>query len=66
MTLPPINPASIRREPSIDAAAPFRQWEEMPEDLAMDGLHGDWRAKEMMARVINEELPRLAPDLRTF
>ncbi len=89
MTLPPINPASIRRafdqptadgweaafrevnafirsEPSIDTAAAFRQWEEMPEDLAMDGLHGDWRAKEMMARVINDEMPRLAPDLRTF
>lgn len=89
MTLPPINPASIRRafdqptaedwqeafqevnafirsEPSIDTAAAFSQWEEMPEDLAMDGLHGDWRAKEMMARVINEELPRLAPDLKTF
>lgn len=53
----------IRTQISIDTAAAFAGWEEMPQDLAADGIHGDWRAKEMMARVINEAMPRLAPDL---
>lgn len=56
--------AFIRTQTHIDTAAPFDAWTEMPSELAADGLHGDWRAKQMMAEVINRELPRIAPDLR--
>jgi len=34
-------------------AAPFTDYAEMPETLALDGLHGDVRAKQMMAAAIN-------------
>ncbi len=45
--------AFIRTQAHMDTAAPFRGMEEMPEDLSLDGLHGDWRAKRMMADAIN-------------
>ena len=79
LTLPPINPAQIRKafdqptapdwqeklakvnafirtQPHIDTAAPFAGYSEMPADLAVDGLHGDVRAKQMMAAAINQAL----------
>lgn len=43
----------IRTQPHIDTAAPFASYVEMPETLAMDGLHGDIRAKQMMAAAVN-------------
>lgn len=43
----------IRTQRHIDTAAPFRGMEEMPEELSLDGLHGDWQAKRMMAGEIN-------------
>ena len=46
----------IRKEPHIDVAAPFEGMEELPTWLALDGLHGDWNMKQMMAQVINEEM----------
>lgn len=80
MTLPPINPANIRKafdEPTaegwraafdevnafirgevhIDTAAPFEGMEKLPTWLALDGIHGDWNMKRMMAEVINREFP---------
>lgn len=79
LTLPPINPANIRKafqedtvpdwkekfeavnawirtQPHIDTAAPFLYMEEMPTDLALDGLHGDYDAKAMMAEEINAHI----------
>lgn len=43
----------IRTQPHVDTAAPFAQMETMPTELALDGLHGDWNAKQMMAGEIN-------------
>lgn len=51
--------AFIRQEPHIDVAAPFEDMEELPTWLALDGLHGDWNMKQMMAQVINEEMKKL-------
>ena len=48
--------AFIRTQPHIDTAAPFAAFREMPKELAMDGLHGDVRAKQMMAEQINQSL----------
>lgn len=58
--------AFIRTQVHIDTAAPFASWEEMPAELAADGLHGDWRAKRMMAEAINRGMRRIAPDLKRF
>ena len=51
--------AFIRTQPHIDVAAPFEDMEELPTWLALDGLHGDWNMKQIMADVINRELPKL-------
>ena len=48
--------AFIRTQEHIDTAAPFAGYAEMPVALAMDGLHGDVRATQMMAAVINQSL----------
>lgn len=45
--------AFIRTQPHVDTAAPFAEMETMPTELALDGLHGDWNAKQMMAGEIN-------------
>ena len=34
--------------------------EELPTWLALDGIHGDWNMKRMMAEVINREFPKVA------
>ena len=49
----------IRSQPHIDVAAPFENLGELPTWLALDGLHGDWNMKQIMANVINQEMPRL-------
>lgn len=46
----------IRTQPHIDTASPFRDYEVMPSELAMDGIHGDWNAKQMIAGEINREI----------
>ncbi len=46
----------IRSEPHIDTAAPFKNFEVMPAELALDGIHGDWNAKQMIAGEINREI----------
>uniref|UniRef100_UPI004025389A SGNH/GDSL hydrolase family protein n=1 Tax=Dialister sp. TaxID=1955814 RepID=UPI004025389A len=51
--------AFIRSEEHIDTAAPFAAFPVMPTELAMDGLHGDWNAKQMIAGEINREMERL-------
>ncbi len=46
----------IRTLPHIDVAAPFEKMSEgreMPAELAVDGLHGDVKAKQIMAASIN-------------
>lgn len=52
--------AFIRGEVHIDTAAPFEKMEELPTWLALDGIHGDWNMKRMMAEVINREFPKVA------
>lgn len=52
--------AFIRGEVHIDTAAPFEEMEELPIWLALDGIHGDWNMKRMMAEVINREFPKVA------
>ena len=52
--------AFIRGEVLIDTAAPFEKMEELPTWLALDGIHGDWNMKRMMAEVINREFPKVA------
>ena len=47
----------IRGEVHIDTAAPFEAMEDLPTWLALDGIHGDWNMKQMMADVINREFP---------
>ena len=51
--------AFIRGEIHIDTAAPFADMEELPTHFALDGIHGDWNMKRMMAEVINREFPRI-------
>lgn len=51
--------AFIRGEVHIDTAAPFEKMEELPTWLALDGIHGDWNMKRMMAEVINLEFPKI-------
>lgn len=51
--------AFIRGEVHIDTAAPFEEMEELPTWLALDGIHGDWNMKRMMAEVINREFPKV-------
>lgn len=51
--------AFIRGEVHIDTAAPFEEMKELPTWLALDGLHGDWNMKRMMAEVINREFPKV-------
>ena len=48
--------AYIRSQPHIDTAAPFAAFDVMPSELAMDGIHGDWNAKQMIAGAINREM----------
>ncbi len=43
----------IRTQPHVDTAAPFDGMDVMPAELALDGIHGDWNAKMMMAGEIN-------------
>lgn len=46
----------IRTQPHIDTAAPFADYPVMPGELAMDGIHGDWNAKQMIAGEINRHI----------
>lgn len=46
----------IRSQPHIDTAAPFADYPVMPGELAMDGIHGDWNAKQMIAGEINRHM----------
>lgn len=46
----------IRTQPHIDTAAPFADYLVMPGELAMDGIHGDWNAKQMIAGEINRHM----------
>lgn len=48
--------AYIRSQPHIDTAAPFANFSVMPSELAMDGIHGDWNAKQMIAGEINRSI----------
>lgn len=48
--------AYIRTKPHIDTAAPFSIFSVMPEEFALDGIHGDWNAKEMIAGEINRHI----------
>lgn len=48
--------AYIRTQPHIDTAAPFSDYPVMPGELAMDGIHGDWNAKQMIAGEINRHM----------
>ena len=48
--------AYIRSLPHIDTAAPFADFDVMPSELAMDGIHGDWNAKQMIAGEINRSM----------
>ena len=54
--------AFIRGEVHIDTAAPFEKMEELPTWLALDGIHGDWNMKRMMAEVINREFPKIVAE----
>lgn len=46
----------IRTQPHIDTAAAFPYDNIMPENLALDGLHGDVEAKKRIAAVINRHI----------
>lgn len=46
----------IRTQPHIDTAAPFADYPVMPGELSMDGIHGDWNAKQMIAGEINRHM----------
>jgi lysophospholipase L1-like esterase len=48
--------AWIRTRPHIDIASAFDESKPMPLDYAVDGLHGDVRAKKLMAAVINAHI----------
>ena len=43
----------IRRQDHIDVAAQFDQSADLPTELALDGIHGDWNMKQIMAQAIN-------------
>lgn len=45
--------AFLRSQDHIDVAAQFDQQAELPTELALDGIHGDWNMKQTMAQVIN-------------
>lgn len=51
--------AYIKSQPHIDTAAPFADFEVMPSELAMDGIHGDWNAKQMIAGAINRDMEKI-------
>ena len=53
--------AYIRTKPYIDTAAPFASFDVMPSEFAMDGIHGDWNAKQMIAGEINREIGHFIP-----
>lgn len=48
--------AYIRSQPHIDTAAPFAHFPVMPSEFALDGLHEDWNAKQMIAGEINRRI----------
>ena len=49
--------AWIRTQPHIDTAAPFERMDSvLPTSLALDGLHGDYNMKEIMAGIINRDM----------
>lgn len=45
--------AYIRSREHIDVAAQFDQSADLPTELALDGIHGDWNMKQTMAQAIN-------------
>lgn len=47
----------IRTQDHIDTAALFSDSELLPPEYGQDGVHLDWKAKFLMARMINGELP---------
>lgn len=51
----------IRTQPHIDTAAPFEHFPVMPSEFAMDGLHEDWNAKQMIAGEINRKMEAFRP-----
>lgn len=50
--------AYIRNRDHIDVAASFENGGDLPTELALDGIHGDWNMKQEMAQVINEGMKR--------
>ncbi len=46
----------IRSQPHIDTAAPFEWMTEISAELALDGLHGDCRMKQLIAEEINKKI----------
>ncbi len=46
----------IRTQDHIDTAAPFAGMGLMPTEYAVDGVHGDWRAKVLMGDEINRHI----------
>lgn len=48
--------AYIRSRDHIDVAAPFETGEDLPTELSLDGIHGDWNMKQIMAQVINRSM----------
>ena len=50
--------AFIRSREHIDVAASFENGGDLPTELALDGIHGDWNIKQEMAQVINEGMKR--------
>ena len=50
--------AYIRSRDHIDVAASFENGGDLPTELALDGIHGDWNMKQEMAQVINEGMKR--------
>ena len=43
----------IRSRDHIDVAAQFDEQKDLPTELALDGIHGDWNMKQIMAQAIN-------------
>lgn len=50
--------AYIRSRDHIDVAASFENGGDLPTELALDGIHGDWNMKQELAQVINEGMKR--------
>ena len=48
--------AYIRSRDHIDVAAPFGTGEDLPTELSLDGIHGDWNMKQIMAQTINRSM----------